>query len=83
MNGWSWYWLIWFMASFALFIVPESIALATHHVENTLSAQVWRLEGLQNGQPIWQWTALHVLVGGALAVVLLWLVGHFVLGFWR
>lgn len=41
MNGWSWYWLVWLVAGFG---VPEGIALATN-VRNTLSFQVWDLEG--------------------------------------
>ena len=41
MNGWSWYWLAWLVAGFG---VPEGIALATNP-RNTLSYQVWNLEG--------------------------------------
>ena len=84
-NAWSWYWLAWFVVTFPVaFLVPEMIALASRHPENTLSAQIWRLEGFLPGHagPVWNWTALHILIGGVLAVLLLWLIGHFVLGIW-
>ncbi|MGH3438118.1 MAG: hypothetical protein ACRDRN_16825, partial [Sciscionella sp.] len=62
---------------------PELYALATHHGENTLSAQIWRLEQYKSGQVITQWTALHFLIGGVIVVLLLWLIGHFTFGIWR
>lgn len=83
MNGWSRYWLAWFAVSFTAFIVPEAVALVTGHVENTLSDNVWRLEGVGTSGSVWHWTALHVLLGGSLAVVLVWLIGHLVFGIWR
>lgn len=84
-NGASWYWLIWFIVAFPLaFLVPELIALASGHPENTLSAQIWRLEGFLPGHAgvVWHWTALHFLIGGVLAILLVWLIGHFTLGIW-
>lgn len=84
-NGWSWYWLIWFIVAFPVaFLVPELIALASGHPENTLSAQIWRLEGFLPGHAgvVWHWTALHFLIGGVLAILLVWLIGHFTLGIW-
>lgn len=84
-NGWSWYWLTWFVVAFPLaFLVPELVALATGHPENSLSAQIWRLEGFLPGHAgvFWHWTALHILIGGVLAVLLVWLIGHFTLGIW-
>lgn len=41
-NGWSIYWLIWLVGMFG---GPELYAIATGHDENTLSYQVWHLEG--------------------------------------
>ena len=82
MNGWSWYWLGWFLTAVAAFLGPELYALASNHPENTLSAQVWRLEQIAPGQHVWQWTALHVLIGGLLGVLLVWLLGHLLLGIW-
>lgn len=79
MNAWSWYWLGWLLSSFTFFIIPESFALASRKPENTLSAQIWRLEGAVTGQPIWQWTAVHFLLGGIIFVFLMWLMLHFVL----
>lgn len=83
MNSWSTYWLWWAAITFLAFIVPETVALITRHPENTLSAQVWKLEDLHPGEQLWQWTAAHVLIGGVIAVLLLWLLLHFVLGIWR
>jgi hypothetical protein len=83
MNGWSLYWLCWFVASAVTFLVPEIYALASGRPGRTLSAQVWKLESLQTGQPIWQWSALHWLLGGLFATLLIWLLFHFTLGIWR
>lgn len=83
-DAWSHYWLWWTVATFVAFIVPELWALASGHPERTLSAQVWRLEGiLQRNAPVVQWTAVHFLLGGMFVVVFVWLIGHFVAGIWR
>jgi hypothetical protein len=83
-NGWSWYWLCWFIFFVPVsFLIPELFELGTGHPENTLSANVWRLEKWMPGQDLGHWTALHVLVGGCLAVLLIWLLGHLVFGLWR
>jgi hypothetical protein len=83
MNGWSVYWLCWFCGAFFAFLIPEVYALAAGHDENTLSAQIWHLESLTPGQHIWQWSAAHWLIGGMLAVTLVWLIGHFLFGIWH
>jgi hypothetical protein len=41
-NWWSLYWLCWLLVGF---LVPESYALLTGNSANTLSDQVWHLEG--------------------------------------
>lgn len=82
MTGWQKYWLIWAVASFTSFLVPEVIALCTN-ARNTLSWTVWDFEGGVPGDPIGRWTSTHVLFGGMLVVVLLWLIGHLVFGIWR
>jgi hypothetical protein len=83
-TGWTWYWAIWFLVTFPVaFLVPELYAIFSGHPENTLSNQVWKIETFMPGQSIVNWTAMHVLVGGVLALVLLWLVGHFTFGLWR
>jgi hypothetical protein len=84
-NAWSWYWLIWLIVTIPLaFLIPELIALASGHPENTLSAQIWRLEQFLPGHagPIWSWTAMHFLIGGLFAVLFVWLIGHFTFGVW-
>jgi hypothetical protein len=57
--------------------------LFSGHPENTLSDNIWALEKLMPGESLWQWTAVHVLVGGVLIVLLVWLIGHLVFGIWR
>jgi hypothetical protein len=80
----SHYWLVWFIASFGAFLVYELYQLAIGHPENTLSAQVWRMEGILNrNYPIADWTAVHFLLGGMFILTFLWLGGHFVFGVWR
>lgn len=41
-NGWSLYWLIWLIIGFG---GPELYALLSRHDRNTLSYQVWHVEG--------------------------------------
>jgi len=41
-NWMSWYWLFWLVVGFGL---PEGIALGTGNPQNTLSYQVWHIEG--------------------------------------
>jgi hypothetical protein len=77
------YWLVWFLVSIGSFMAVEFWALARGRGQDTLSAQIWRLEQFLPGQNLWQWTALHVLIGGGLFVLLGWLIGHFVFGVWR
>lgn len=68
-NGWSFYWVvIWFVLGFG---VPEGIALATGNAQDTLSAQVWHLDG--SFGPPWTWTAAHYFV----AAGCVWLAIHF------
>lgn len=78
-DKWNWvsfYWLgIWFLLGFG---VPEAWALFSGHPENTLSDQVWRLEGNSFGPP-WAWTPVHVI----LAIGFLWLAGHMIAHIWR
>lgn len=76
------YWLAWFAASFLTFIGPEVYVLVTGRSQLTLSAYIWRMEELVPDQPIWLWPAAHFLIGGALGIVLIWLIGHFLFGIW-
>jgi hypothetical protein len=83
MKPMSIYWIVWASVMFVSFAIPEFWALATHHPENTLSDNVWRLEKFLPGDHWYQWSAVHVLIGGALIVLFGWLIGHFVWGVWR
>lgn len=76
MNGWSLYWALWIAIGFG---VPESIALASKHYQNTLSDTVWKWCEVTPGSTVGHWTALHVF----LALFLLWLTGHMVFAIWR
>jgi len=68
-NGWSVYWAAWLVIGFG---IPEAIALFSRHPENTLSDQVWHLEG--TGATFMRY---FVFVG------LLWLLIHMVWGVFK
>ena len=80
---WNWmtaYWLVaWFGFGFG---IPETIALVTGHAENTLSDQVWHIEGLGPGRnfanPL-DWSPGHYV----LAMLTIWLAGHFIWHIWH
>lgn len=63
-NLWSLYWLLWLLIGF---LAPECYALFTGNNQNTLSDQVWHLEG--NGATFFRFFI------GAFCV---WLTLHFV-----
>lgn len=63
-NYWSLYWLAWLLIGFG---VPEGIALFSGKPQNTLSYQVWHLEG--NGATFARFWV---------AAFLLWLLIHMV-----
>lgn len=83
MKAMSVYWIVWASTMFVSFAIPEFWALATHHPENTLSENFWRMEQFLPGQDFMHWTAIHYLIGVTLTVWLLWLIGHLVYGIWR
>ena len=68
-NVWSLYWLTWIVLGFGL---PEFYAIGTGHPENTLSDQVWHLEG--NGATFTRYVNL---------VLTVFLVGHMTWRWWR
>jgi hypothetical protein len=77
-NAWSIYWIIvWFGLGF---LVPEMYALFTDP-KNTLSYQVWHLEGLdfENLFSIHTWTFGHFVV----FALMIWLLMHFAFGLFR
>jgi hypothetical protein len=80
---WNWMSFYWLVAWFGLgFGIPEGIALATGHPENTLSDQVWHIEGLQT-QPAFinpvHWTLGHWVIFCGMV----WLFGHFIDHIWH
>jgi hypothetical protein len=77
------YWQAWVLATFATFIVPETIALVRGRSQDTLSETTWRWEKLIVHQPVSQWSATHFLFAGVLTVVAVWLVLHLTLGILR
>lgn len=72
-NAWSIYWVVWFLA----FLGPELYALFTHPA-NTLSWQVWHVEG-----PLNEWNFAHYAVSVLVVGLAVFLVGHFVWGLFR
>lgn len=79
---WDLIWGIWLALSVGSFLALEIFGLVTD-ARRTLSAAVWRLEDLKPGQPISGWTFAHVLFIGLLALLFVWLLGHFAMGWWR
>lgn len=81
-NLMSLYWIvIWFLIGFG---IPEGIALATGHPENTLSEQVWHLEGLTSRNDAvfanpFSWSIPHFLVTS----LVIWLAAHFIFHVWH
>lgn len=74
--GWRLYWLGFLLIGF---LVPEVIALVRKQRGDTLSEAVWYWCKVTPGNTITTWTALHVFV----ALFMLWLFVHLMLGFWR
>lgn len=74
--GFRLYWLLWLVVGFG---IPEAFALSTSRPKETLSDTVWWICDITPGHTTWNWTFLHFL----LAALLVWLLGHLVLGLWR
>ena len=91
-KGWHYFWGAWVGALvvwLTVFLVAETYALRTDW-RNTLSAQVWDIEKFQAQQHIGDWSAGHFLFAGfwlvlglVVAVLWVWLFGHFIFGKWR
>lgn len=63
-NAWSLYWLLWLVVGFGL---PEFYSIFAGSVRNTLSYQVWHLEG--TGETFWRYV---------IGAFLVWLFCHMV-----
>jgi hypothetical protein len=76
----SLYWLGWIAA----FLVPELYWLAVNSA-NTLSEEVWSIEGLNKAQPfdLPMWTATHWAVAVVVWLLFLWLSAHLPFGLLR
>lgn len=77
MSGWHVFWLVWG----GIFVVGEGIALYRTQPGDTLSEMVWSWLRVTPGRtplssPLARWPSYVV---GALLV---WLLGHFLLGWW-
>lgn len=77
------YWAWWATLALTGFLVPEIAMLIAGRPEDTLSAQIWRMEQFVPGQSIWAWNAFHFLFISGLIVLDIWLLGHFGFGKWR
>lgn len=75
----------WFWGIFATIgLLGETYGLASGNYAFTLSETLWRAFDILPGQTFRQWTAAHVLFAVLwLGVVVVWLSGHFILGWWR
>jgi hypothetical protein len=58
--------------------VTELVALANKRSGDTLSEHVWRIARVGDRRP----TALVWVIRGLIALVMLWLAGHFSMGWW-
>lgn len=76
----AWYWLAWLLA----FIIPELYMVFTN-APNTLSDEVWSIEGLNLAQPfdIAMWSSVHWIVAGIVWGLFLWLSLHLPFGLLR
>lgn len=75
-SKWDWaslYWLAWLVIGF---LPLELWALITGRPQDTLSDNVWRLTGVSHGGP---WSFAHF----AVAALMVWLLFHFVFGWFR
>lgn len=74
MSGWTIAWLLWGAA----FLLIEGLALFNKTIGDTLSEHAWSLT-----RPYGRRTGPWVITARALiAVFLIWLTGHLVLGWW-
>lgn len=76
------YWALWAVMLTTGFLVPETCMLIAGRPQDTLSAQIWRIEQFVPGQSVWAWNAFHFLFIGALLLLDIWLIGHFGFGKW-
>jgi hypothetical protein len=76
------YWLFWIVGAFLTFMIPEAWRIIKYHGEGTLSQVTWTLLRVHEGQPLWQWNAVHVLFAIVLFGVAIWACFHLVFGIW-
>lgn len=77
------FWAIWFGVSMAAFCVVEFTMLAMGRPQDTLSANVWRMEDFLPGQSFMHWSAMHFLFIGVFLLMTVWLLFHFGWGMFR
>ncbi len=76
------YWSAWAALLTTSFLIPEIWMLIAGRPQDTLSAQIWRLEQFTPGQNIAAWNAFHFLFIGGLLLLDVWLIGHFGFRIW-
>lgn len=80
MNWWRLYWAVCFLGGLC---TMETIALLRQKRGDTLSEAVWHWFRVIPGQPFDQWPVLRLLgTLGFVAIVCVWLTGHFWLHWW-
>jgi hypothetical protein len=68
------FWVVWLV----LGGLVELVALARKDPNDTLSEHVWSWLRVRDPRPTVPFVALRVVLGG----VLVWLIGHFTMGWW-
>lgn len=76
------YWTLFAATLTTGFLIPEIWMLIAGRPQDTLSAQIWRLEQFTPGQGITAWNAFHFLFISFLLVLDVWLIGHFGFRIW-
>jgi hypothetical protein len=79
-TAWGWFWLTWMMTALAVELYWLAVNTA-----NTLSRQVWAVEGLDLAHPLEfsEWMPVHWVIAIALWAFFAWLSVHFPFGYLR
>lgn len=80
LTGFAWYYLAWLIA----FLVPEIYFAITNNA-NTLSHEVWSIEGLSTRMPydFGMWSDMHWAIALGVWLLFLWLSLHIPFGLLR
>jgi hypothetical protein len=74
-SGWTLAWIFWI----GFFLVVEGWALASKKAGSTLSEHVWRFTRPYGNKQV---SAAAITARTLVGLLLVWLLGHFILGWW-